>query len=625
MPTSSYLVGMLIIHVTRQFLPSIGGIESVVHALATAQIAAGHRVRIVTLNRLFKSASSHDLPARELIDGIEIIRVPFFGSTRYPLAFSAIKFIRDADIVHVHGIDFFFDYLAWTKLLHGRKLTVSTHGAFFHTQFAASLKHAYFRIFTRASLTWYDGVVAVSHADYDLFSRVRHHGLVCIENGVDITKFAHAVAPEPRKGMVSIGRFSANKRLDRLIAFFAALHRIDEQWRLIIAGRPWDLDVTQVVELAKQAEVEDAVQVLAHPSDADIRGLLAGCSVLVSASEFEGFGIAAVEGLSAGLYPLLNDIPVFRRLVQQAQVGTLLDFAQPKAAAELFSSQWGEISRKYKSLRQTAIAAAAGFDWGRTSDAYMSVYEAARGTRTRRILDVSLPVWKRTTAVAELDQHFERDSNTLVAFANANCLNVAQSDSRVRSALGEALVLNDGVGIDIASRLLFGAQFPDNLNGTDFTPYYLQNTRHRFRLYLLGGRPGIAEKAAQRLSQICPEHSIVGCQGGYFPRADDPLVVQAMRAARADVLLVAMGNPDQELWLRNNLAATGCRMGFAVGALFDFMAGQVQRAPPWARAVRVEWVYRLAHEPRRLWRRYVLGNPLFLARVLGQWWSGARV
>lgn len=616
---------MYIVHVTRQFWPSIGGIESVVHELAAAQVAAGHRVRIVTLNRLLKSNNPHRLPAREIIDGAEVIRVPFVGSARYPLAFSAIKFIKEAEIVHVHGIDFFFDYLAWTKLLHGRKLIASTHGGFFHTQFAAPLKRAYFATITRASLTWYDGVVAVSSPDHALFSRVRRRGLVCIENGVDTAKYADAAAPEPIKGIACIGRFSVNKRLDRLIAFYAALRRVDPQWRLTIAGRPWDLDVAQIMALAKRAAVDDAVRVIACPRDAEIRHLLAGCSVLASASEFEGFGIAVVEGLSAGLYPLLNDIPAFRQLVERAQVGMLVDFSQPESAAALFSARWAEIGRTHKRLRQTAMAAAKAFDWRRASEAYMSVYHAVDGTWTRRILNVSLPVWKRATAVAELDTHFERNGNTIVAFANANCLNFAQTDLRLRSALGEALVLNDGIGVDLASRLLFGTEFPDNLNGTDFTPYYLQNTRHRFRLYLLGGRPGIAEKAAQRLAKACPRHSIVGCRDGYFHRTEEALVADAIRAARADVILVAMGNPDQELWLRNNLAATGCRLGFAIGALFDFMAGEAQRAPSWVRAARLEWLYRLALEPRRLGRRYVLGNPLFLARVLGQWWSGARV
>jgi alpha-1,3-mannosyltransferase len=102
-------------------------------------------------------------------------------------------------------------------------------------------------------------------------------------------------------------------------------------------------------------------------------------------------------------------------------------------------------------------------------------------------------------------------------------------------------------------------------------------------------------------------------------------IVAKIVASKADVVLVAMGNPAQETWLAENLAATGCRLGFGVGALFDFLSGDVVRAPRWVRAVRMEWVYRLFREPGRLWRRYLLGNPMFLMRVLGQWWCGARV
>ena len=183
------------------------------------------------------------LPRRDMIDGAEVVRVPFFGSPRYPLAPSAIKFIRDADIVHVHAIDFFFDYLAWTKPLHRKKLVVSTHGGFFHTPYAARFKRLYFSTITRLSLAWYDGVVAVSVADRELFGRIRKHGIVCIENGVNVSKYANASSAVPMKGVLALGRLSSNKRLDRLISFVAALRRRDPQWKLTIAGRPWDVDV----------------------------------------------------------------------------------------------------------------------------------------------------------------------------------------------------------------------------------------------------------------------------------------------------------------------------------------------------------------------------------------------
>jgi alpha-1,3-mannosyltransferase len=616
---------MFVVHVVRQFHPAIGGMENVVHELAAAQAAAGHKVRIVTLNRLFRAKRRGVLPARQMIDGAEVIRVPFVGSPRYPIAPSVIKFVRDADIVHVHAIDFFFDYLAWTKPLHARKLIVSTHGGFFHTRYAARFKQLYFNTITRLSLTWYDAVVAVSVPDYEKFARLRRRGVVCIENGVNVAKYADAAASNPTKSIVCMGRFSTNKRLDLAIQFAAALHRHDGEWTLKIIGRPWDVDVAELTGLVEREGISTAVRIISSPAEAELRELISDCSVLVSASDYEGFGIAAVEGLSAGLFPVLSDIPSFRHLVEQTGVGMIVDFCQPDVAAQRFLTRWREVSTNYRSLRAALVSAAALFDWRHASSAYMGVYDAVLGSRRRRILDVSVTVSTRSEAVMELDRRFEQKKSTFIAFANANCLNIAYRDPRVRSALGEAVVLNDGIGIDLASKLLFGAQFPDNLNGTDFTPYYLQHSRHRLRIYLLGGKRNVVERAAKLITETCPWHEVVGYHEGYFPHSEDGLVASTIGASGADVLLVAMGNPEQELWLRTNFDATGCRLGFAVGALFDFMAGEVQRAPVWVRTARLEWVYRLAQEPGRLWRRYVLGNPIFMLRILGQWWTGARV
>lgn len=616
---------MFIVHVVRQFHPSIGGIETVVYQLASAQAAAGHRVRIITLNRLFKTNNPAALPAREVIAGAEVIRVPFFGSPRYPLAPSAIRFIAKADVVHVHGVDFFFDYLAWTKPLHRKRLIVSTHGGFFHTRYAARFKQIYFNWITRFSLTWYDAAVAVSASDYEKFVQIRGTGMLCIENGVDTAKYVNAAAPQSTKAIVWIGRFSTNKRLDRTIAFFAAVRRRDKGWKLYIAGSPWELDAAQITALAQGEGVAESVSILSSPSEAELRELIGRCSVLVSSSDFEGFGIAAVEGLSAGLFPVLSDIPPFRRLVELTGAGLIVDFTRPEASADQFLSRWREMTTNCQINRAALITAAKKFDYRHASNAYMELYRMLLGQRSRRILDVALTVSTRSEVVDELDRRIDENNNTIVAFANAHCLNIAHRDASLRAALGGAIVLNDGFGVDIASKLLFGVQFPDNLNGTDFTPYYLQHTRHCLRIFLLGGRRWVVDRAAELLTGKYPKHVIVGRHDGYFPRAEDAMVARGIKASGADLVLVAMGNPDQELWLRTNFVATGCRLGFAVGALFDFIAGEVQRAPLWVRSVRLEWMYRLAQEPGRLWRRYVLGNPVFVLRVLAQWWTGARV
>jgi exopolysaccharide biosynthesis WecB/TagA/CpsF family protein len=234
------------------------------------------------------------------------------------------------------------------------------------------------------------------------------------------------------------------------------------------------------------------------------------------------------------------------------------------------------------------------------------------------ILGVRVAALGREDAVAVLDRRFAAGRATMVAFLNAHASNLAARDAAFRAALSDALVLNDGVGVDIACRTLHGRSFPANLNGTDFVPYYLRATEHRFRLALVGGKRRVVECAAARLVEFAPQHRVVFDHHGFFAPEDEDEVAAAVREAQADVLLVAQGNPRQEMFLARQLATTGVRLGFGVGALFDFVAGEAARAPLLLRRARLEWAFRLAREPRRLAGRYLLGNPRFLARIAVQ-------
>ena len=616
---------MFIVHVVRQFHPGVGGLEDVVHELASAQVSAGHRVRVVTLDRLFKAVKQHELPATETLDGIEIVRIPYFGSSRYPIALSVLRHIGSADLVHVHAIDFFFDYLAWSRPIHGRTLIASTHGGFFHTGFAARLKRLWFSTITRLSMKAYAGIAAVSASDFEQFSAIRSKGMVCIENGVNVSKFSNASAASFQKSILSIGRFAKNKRIDHLIGFVRALRQHDPEWKLIIAGRPGDLTVEDVSVLVDRAGLSDAVSIIASPTDATVKALMKSCSFLASASDYEGFGLTAIEGMSAGLIPLLSDIPPFRRLVANTGLGMIIDYAVPDSGARSLLEELDRIAADYEEERAACMHAAAAFDWRHVSQDYAKLYEAATGGAIRTVVDVPIRVETLIEAVKLIDARYELREGTAIAFANAHTLNVAAENPAFRSALQNAVVFNDGLGVDIAGRILYGSPFPENLNGTDFVPNYLSRTKHRYRIFLLGAKPGVAERAAHRLSLLCPGHKIVGCRHGHFNRDQAPEIADLIRCSKADLLLVAMGNPKQELFIHQHLAATGCRLGIGVGALFDFLAGDVPRAPLWVQRWRLEWVYRLIQEPSRLAGRYLAGNPRFLMRILSQWWSGSRV
>ena len=385
---------MRITHVVRQFHPAVGGMENVVENLASAQRANGHQVRIVTLDRVFNAAKPYRLPKHEWFNGFEIVRIPYFGSKRYPIALSVLRHIRDADIVHVHGIDFFFDYLAWTRPLHRRKLVVSTHGGFFHTSFAAGLKRFYFQCITRLSLSWYSGVITVSGPDDTTFGRIRRHGRWMIENGVDTAKFFNAASMRPVKHMVAIGRLSGNKRLDRAVQFVAALRRLDPEWKLSIVGRQWDVAAAELYALAESLGARDAVQIVTEACDDDIHTLITKCSALISSSEYEGFGLTVIEGMSAGLWPVMSDIPPFRLLADRTRLGTILDFSDPDAAARAFLAQWPHIAGHYDTVRSDAMDAAAAFEWRHVGEKYEALYRSVLGQDVRSILDV--PILVRT-------------------------------------------------------------------------------------------------------------------------------------------------------------------------------------------------------------------------------------
>lgn len=236
----------------------------------------------------------------------------------------------------------------------------------------------------------------------------------------------------------------------------------------------------------------------------------------------------------------------------------------------------------------------------------------------RDIAGVPVAAMTRDEALALIEHAFDGGDHLHLAYCNANLVNIAARDEGLRERLASFLILPDGIGVDIASRLLYGASFPANLNGTDFTPAILTARKRPLSVMLLGGRPGVAERAAARLRADYPQHRFSVLSHGYFAAQDEPALLARLAHERPDLLLVAFGNPRQEQWIADRIDARHCAVAAGIGALFDFLAGEVARAPESVRTLRLEWVYRLWLEPRRLWRRYVVGNPAFLLRVLRQ-------
>src|SRR5690606_3705863 len=174
-----------------------------------------------------------------------------------------------------------------------------------------------------------------------------------------------------------------------------------------------------------------------------------------------------------------------------------------------------------------------------------------------------------------LDSVDNRQRVTLL-FANSNCI-VKCNDLLPLMSAPEVIIVNDGVGMDIAARLLYGRAFKANLNGTDFTPYLFRESEKPLKVFMYGGKPEVVEKAAAFVSNELGQY-VVGYFHGYENATDDVLV-GAINSSGADVLLVAMGNPLQEAWILKNRAALNVPVACGVGALFDFWAGDKPRAP----------------------------------------------
>ncbi|MBX4971361.1 glycosyltransferase family 4 protein [Rhizobium binae] len=373
----------LIVHVVRQFLPNRGGLEDVVANLARQTVRCGYRIRVVTLDSLF-TAPKNKLPAREDIDGIEVVRIPWSGSSRYPLAPEVFRHLADADLVHVHAIDFFFDALAWGRPLHRKPMIVTTHGGFFHTRKYAAIKKIWFRTLTRASALAYRRVVCCSASDLKQFSAIVPDSML-IENGADIGKFADTASQRPRRRIVTIGRFSVNKRLDHLLDVMTVLQSRDAEWHLDIVGAESDLSRTDVEAAIEGRNLSGRVTLHVSPDNGAIRRIMAEASLFASASEYEGFGLVALEAMSAGLLPVLNANDAFTTLACRHPVIRLADFTHPETAVTMIEAAYETLARQPDVVRAELVDAVRGYSWDIVARRYIDLYGSLNVVAGERI------------------------------------------------------------------------------------------------------------------------------------------------------------------------------------------------------------------------------------------------
>ncbi len=241
------------------------------------------------------------------------------------------------------------------------------------------------------------------------------------------------------------------------------------------------------------------------------------------------------------------------------------------------------------------------------------------------ILGVPISDWTMEEALAWVESLLVAGGGPThpVFFANAHTLNLACEDPGYREVLCSAeRVFGDGTGVRWAARILHGHRLRDNVNGTDLVPELFRRFAGRgFRYYLLGASEAANARAAAHAREAFPGWELAGHHHGYLDDAGSQAAIERINAVKPHLLMVGMGNPLQERWLARHREQLDVRVCMGTGGLFDYWAGDLDRAPAWVRRLGFEWLHLLRRQPAKA-RRYVLGNPVFLARLIrARWFS----
>jgi alpha-1,3-mannosyltransferase len=327
---------------------------------------------VVTLNKCFY-APERKLPAYEQVKGIDVYRIPFWGRQRLFFAPGVLKHARNYDLIHIHNVDFFVDFLALTKAYHRRPLVISTQGGFFHTQKAAVVKQIYFATITRLSLRAVDMVVAVSDHDRELFAPVSDR-IIQISDGIDFSGVAGVHKRIERGLLVYVGRLVSNKRLDHLIKALALVCRQRSDVRLVAIGVDYEGIQKNLEELATQLGIAEHVMFAGLVNHEQLRDYLARAHLFCSASEYESFGISVLEAMSTGTVPVVNGIEPFRAIISHGENGFLVDFADANKSAQTLEYALELGDEVLKEMGGQARAKAAQYSWERIVPQLEDVY-----------------------------------------------------------------------------------------------------------------------------------------------------------------------------------------------------------------------------------------------------------
>lgn len=424
-------------------------------------------------------------------------------------------------------------------------------------------------------------------------------------NGINRSNLPAGTNDASKKVVMYVSRIeSPGKNHSNLIRAWNLLpSSIAKEYQLVFVGQDWS-GAEQVHHLADKSPYKNSIEFAGFVSKEQLYDLYAHSSLCVFPSLYEGFGLSLVEAMYSGLVCACSNNSSLGEIASGAAL--TFDPAVPGEIAKAIEQALTDIPLRIE-LREKGLHRAELFDWNTHAAELVKPHNTLA-----TVLGVTFSTCSMNKALRDLSEMIHDGKKHFCAFINADCLNQAFSNSQYRELLSKAdHVWPDGAGVEIAAKYLH-TPVRENVNGTDMLPLLCQKG---WRIYLLGAGIGVAEEAAECLKREYSQANIVGCHNGFFSKSEIVSVIESINRTQPDILLVAMGVPRQEQWIVDNLSQLDCKVAIGVGGLFDFASHRIPRAPLWIRRCRMEWSFRLYQEPFRLFKRYIIGNPLFLYRV----------
>lgn len=235
--------------------------------------------------------------------------------------------------------------------------------------------------------------------------------------------------------------------------------------------------------------------------------------------------------------------------------------------------------------------------------------------KTVKILGIRVHLLRQKAVLEWIEEAIQKKESRQIITGNPEMIMAAQKNERFFQIMNQAdLIVPDGIGLVLAIRYFLKEKVPERVTGFDLsTSFFELAIQKGYSIYLLGGAPKIAEKAAQRLIKIYPGLQIKGTHHGYLTEEECPNVIKEIASLKPDLLLVGMGAPRQEYFITDHKEKYGVPVSIGIGGSIDHWAGEKRRAPLWMQNLHLEWFYRLIQEPRRFLRLLALPKFVFYA------------